>query len=67
MPNKEKERKWLKELRAQKGVTTYEAADAVGISQTLYSSIENGLRGVTVKNAKKIADFYGIEWTRFYE
>ena len=48
-------------------MTTYAVAEAVGISQSLYSSIENGLRGVTVENAKQIAQFYGFEWTRFYE
>lgn len=67
MANQNKERKWLKELREKKEMSTYAVAEAVGISQSLYSSIENGLRGVTVDNAKQIAQFYGFEWTRFYE
>lgn len=67
MANQNKERKWLKELREKKEMSTYTVAKAVGISQSLYSSIENGLRGVTVENAKQIAQFYDFEWTKFYE
>ena len=55
MHNQNKERKWLKELREKKEMTTYAVAEAVGISQSLYSSIENGLRGVTVGKPNKPA------------
>lgn len=61
------ELKWLKEFREEKGLTTYEVAEKIGISQSLYSSIENGARGVTVKNAQKIGQFYGFSWTKFFE
>lgn len=67
MPKQNKELKWLKELRNKKDMSTYEVAEKIGISQSLYSSIENGLRGVTVENAKRIARFYGFEWTKFYK
>ncbi len=46
-------RDWLKAMRNERKLTTYEVAEKIGISQSLYSSIENGLRGVTVENAKK--------------
>ncbi len=60
-------RKWLKDIRTEKGLTTYEVATSAGISQSLYSSIENGNRGVTVQKAKQIAAALGFEWQRFYE
>ena len=60
-------RQWLKDIRVKKGLTTYEVAATAGISQSLYSSIENGSRGVTVAKAKKIAAALGFEWAKFYE
>lgn len=62
-------RKWLAEIRSSMGLTTYAAADLVGISQSYYSSIENGTRGTPLKvdTAKRIAAALGFDWTRFYE
>lgn len=54
-------RDWLKELRIKRGETTYSVAKEIGVSQSLYSALENGTRGVTVDKAKKIANFFGIE------
>ena len=60
-------RQWLKDIRKSKGLTTYDAGTLSGISQSHYSSIENGTRGVRVRVAKKIAAALGFEWQRFYE
>lgn len=58
---------WLKSIRKDANLSTYKAAKSIGISQSHYSSIENGSRGVTVTNAKKIASFFGFDWTKFFE
>lgn len=60
-------RTWLIKIRKDKGWSTYQAAAAIGISQSFYWAIENGTRGVPVETAKKIAKTYGFRWTRFFE
>ena len=58
-------RKWLIELR--KGYTQTQIAEAVGITQQMYSFIELGERRPSVEVAKKIAAVLGFDWTRFYD
>lgn len=58
-------RKWLIDLR--KGYSQAQIAEAVGISQQMYSAIELGERRPSVEVAKKIADVFGFDWTRFFE
>jgi len=58
-------RKWLIEIR--KGRSQAQIAEAVGISQQMYSAIELGERRPSVEVAKKIASVMGFDWTRFYE
>ena len=58
-------RKWLIEIR--KGYTQTQIAEAVGISQQMYSAIELGERRPSVEVAKKIAAVMGFNWTRFFE
>ena len=58
-------RKWLIELR--KGYTQTQIAEAVGITQQMYSFIELGVRRPSVEVAKKIASVMGFNWTRFFE
>ena len=58
-------RKWLIELR--KGYTQTQIAEAVGITQQMYSFIELGERRPSVEVAKKIASVLGFNWTRFFE
>ena len=62
-------RPWLREIRRRKGLTTYQAAQMCGISQSYYASIELGVRGQKLPQptAAKIAKGLGFEWTRFYE
>lgn len=58
-------RKWLIELR--KGYSQTQIAEAVGISQQMYSFIELGVRRPSVEVAKKIASVLGFDWTLFYQ
>lgn len=53
----------LKQIREQMGLTTAEAANLSGISQSYYSLIENGTRGnpLNVDIAKKIASALNFE------
>jgi transcriptional regulator with XRE-family HTH domain len=62
-------RKWLMEIRAAKGLSTYAAAELCGISHSYYSSIENGTRGapLPVDTAKLISAALGFDWKQFYE
>jgi putative transcriptional regulator len=58
-------RKWLIDLR--KGYSQTQIAEAVGITQQMYSAIELGVRRPSVEVAKKIASVMGFNWTRFFE
>lgn len=60
-------RDWLKSIREEKGLTQENVANMVGISRSTYGHIESGERGVTVSNAKKIADALKFKWTLFFE
>ena len=58
-------RKWLIDIR--NGRSQAQIAEAVGISQQMYSAIELGERRPSVEVAKKIAAVMGFDWTRFYD
>lgn len=58
-------RKWLVEARGKR--TQKEIAEAAGIAQSTYASIELGTRDPSVKVAKQLAVVLGVVWTRFYE
>lgn len=60
-------REWLAIKRKESGLTQAQLANEIGISQQGYGAIENGIRGVRVPLAKKIAAALGFEWQRFYE
>lgn len=64
-----KRRSWLYDIRKAKGMTTYNAADECGISQSYYFSIESGQRGdkLPVETAMKIAAALNFDWKMFYE
>ena len=49
----------IKVLRAYKGVSQKEVADAIGISQQTLSTVENS-DNMNLKTAKKIADYFGV-------
>lgn len=60
---------WLIETRKRAGMSQHKVAEAVGISQSYYASIESGMRGkpLNVDIAKSIASVLSFDWTRFYE
>ena len=58
-------RKWLIDIR--NGRAQAKIAEAVGISQQMYSAIELGERRPSVEVAKKIAAVMGFNWTRFFD
>lgn len=58
---------WLKELRERKGLNQQQLAESVGVSREYITMIESGQRNPSVNLAKKIADFFNIEWTLFFD
>ncbi len=51
----------LRALRIGRGLTLRQLEAEVGISNAFLSQIERGIRsGMSVWNAKKLADFYGV-------
>lgn len=57
----------LKELRKKNNKTQKMVADYLGIQQNTYSSIENGKRKLAVDYAKKLGEFFNVDWWIFYE
>ena len=62
-------RKWLKELREQRGLSQEAVASICGVSRQYYGFIESGERGakLPVPTAKKIASALEFPWQKFYE
>lgn len=60
-------RLWLKVARVKANLLGKDVAQAAGISQGEYSSIETGKRNPSVKTAKAIAETLGFNWQRFFE
>lgn len=58
----------LKKLRENKGCTQEELSKALGISRSHISNMENNKVNITIKNAKKFANYFKektIKWTDF--
>jgi len=51
----------LRELRAARGLTQEQVAEAVGTSQSHYSKIELGLVSPTIRTVQKIAAALGVD------
>lgn len=60
-------RSWLIELRKKKRLTQKEISTECGMTRQYYGLIENGVRNVPVKTAKKIAKVLGFDWKIFYD
>lgn len=60
-------RRWLIDLRNEKGLTQGDVADAVGISQPSYCDIENGVTNPKIENAIRIGNLLGFDWKEFFE
>ena len=50
----------LKQLRLQKGLTTDEVANVIGVSGSAYRNYERGERAPDFEKLLKIADIYGV-------
>lgn len=57
----------LYRIRKRIGLTQQDVEDATGIDTATLSLYENHLRLPTVKNAKKLAKFYGFSWTELFK
>jgi len=55
-------RDWLKNLREDKKMSTYSAAEAIGVSQSYYFAIEQGDRQkkMDIVLATKISSAFGV-------
>ncbi|PIC81071.1 transcriptional regulator [Sporosarcina sp. P18a] len=60
-------RKWLKELRVEKGLTQKSVAERSNIERAYYTMIEAGDRNPSVHVAKSIALVMGFDWTIFFD
>jgi len=63
---------WLKEIRKSQKKSQQECADAIGVTQQMFSCIENGRRKPHYTKAQLIAEYlnfqkYGLTWTAFFE
>ena len=56
----------LKGLRADKGLTQEQVAFEVNISRDHLSNIENGKHPINIKNLYKLAKFYDVDMTYFF-
>lgn len=57
----------LKDFRKEKNLTQSEVAAILGIGQSGYCQIEKGIRILTIKNAKLLAEHFNVDWKIFYE
>lgn len=60
-------RKWLIEERKKRLLKQSDIAKLIGISRSYYSEIEVGTKTPSGKVAKKIADFFKVDMTIFFE
>lgn len=52
----------LRAARLNKGLSSREAAERIGVTRAILVRAEDGL-GVRPRHAKRIADFYGVQVT----
>lgn len=50
----------IKELREEKGISQVELSKKIGVSSSTIAMIESGAREGSLKNLKKIADYFGV-------
>lgn len=58
---------WLVSIRKNQGYSRKEVAAHCLMSESYYQKIEYGQRNASVGAAKKIADFFGFAWQKFFE
>ena len=59
-------RQWLIALREQQKLTQLEVTKKAGLPRSTYAQYEVGRRTPTVKNAQKVAQVLGFDWTIFF-
>lgn len=60
------ERNWLREIRAQKGMTLQMVAKEAGVTWQSLSYYESGERRPSPEVAQKLGKILGFDWTAFY-
>lgn len=56
----------LKELRRKNGVTQQQVADACEVTRATIAMIEIGKNQPSVKLAKRLAAYFEVEWSIFF-
>lgn len=59
--------KKLTQLRLKKEVTQEELGKAIGVSEKTISTYETGRRNLPVDKAKKIGEYFQVNWWELYE
>lgn len=54
---------WVRHFRKLRGLTAQQLADAVGLTREQITNIETSIRGLTLENAKRIADVLEVHYT----
>lgn len=50
----------IKELRDREGMTQKDVAEMIGVSQSTYSTYENGINYLNAERLEKLANIYGV-------
>lgn len=56
----------IEKLRKAAHMSQAELGAKIGVSQGHIARLENDRRALTVKIAKKIAEFFGVDWWKLY-
>lgn len=59
--------KKLTQLRLKKKVTQEELGKVIGVSEKTISTYETGRRNLPVDKAKKIGEYFQVNWWLLYE
>ena len=57
----------LKKLRHKNGVTQQQVADACEVNRATIAMIESGRNQPSVRLAKRLALYFGVAWTIFFD
>ena len=55
----------IKELRDREGMTQKDVAEMIGVSQSTYSTYENGINYLNAERLEKLANMTGAEICRY--
>ena len=59
-------RRWMNDMRLNKGLTQAQVAESVGIARAYYTEIENGVKTPSPNVAQKLAVILDFDWTIFF-